>query len=201
MALLTGKKIFARGLKVSCRSCAFLRHILFFYLFTHFFLNFVPPSAASHSFISSENELKTAFLYQFTKFVTWPHVKIDKKSLVIGVLSDQQMLDAIMNLEGKVSQGKKIVVVPVDNVSNLEGIDILYVEKGHFADEHIIDEAIKEHILTISDEDQATKKGIIIGLYMADTRLRFNINLKIADKSSLKLSSRLLRLADSLIKE
>ncbi len=150
--------------------------------------------------VSSESELKTAFVYQFTKYVRWPVSKRHDKRLVIGVAADDEMVDAISRLDGMTSQGMVIVVIPIKDVSDLKDVDFLYLGKGHIADENIIEKAIKHHILTISDEDDATQKGVIIGLYKADSRLRFNINLKVATKSNLKLSSRLLKLAGNLIK-
>ncbi len=150
--------------------------------------------------VSSESELKTAFVYQFTKYVSWPVSKRHDKRLVIGVAADDEMVDALSRLDGMTSQGMVIVVVPVMDGSNLKDMDLLYLGKGHIAHENIIEKAIEHHILTISDEDDAIQKGVIIGLYKADSRLRFNINLKIATQSNLKLSSRLLKLAGNLIK-
>ena len=154
----------------------------------------------SEPVVSSVRELKTAFLYQFTKYVTWPKAKKNTKKLYIGVAADPDMTDAVSRLDGRLSQGKIIVVVPLEEISRLEKLDVLYLGKGYLADEDIVDKAIKYHILTVSDEEDAPKKGIIIGLYMKESRLRFDINLKVAKKSDLKLSSRLLKLAGNLIK-
>ncbi len=151
------------------------------------------------SFVSTECELKTAFIYQFTKYVSWPKDKREKNRLVIGVIADGDMLDAISQLDGKLSQGMKISVVPLEDPKKLDGIDILYVERGYKIEKNIVSQAVKHHILTISDDSDATKKGIIIALYMANSRLRFNVNLKVANASNLKLSSRLLRLANKLV--
>ncbi len=149
--------------------------------------------------VSSVRELKTAFLYQFTKYVTWPKVKKNRKKLYIGIAADPEMMDAVLRLDGRLSQGKTIVVVPLEESSDLENLDVLYLGEGYFADD-IVDKAIKNHILTVSDAEGAPKKGIIIGLYMKESRLRFDINLKVANKSDLRLSSRLLKLAGNLIK-
>jgi len=150
--------------------------------------------------VSSEFELKTAFVFQFTKYVKWPESKRHDKRLVVAVAADDEMVDALSRLDGRTSQGRTIVVIPVDDASKLKDVDLLYLGKGYIADGDIIKKAIKYHILTISDENDAIQKGIIIGLYMADSRLRFNINLRVATQSELNLSSRLLKLAGSLIK-
>ena len=167
------------------------------------FLNFFSISSklfAHESIATSECELKTAYVYQFTKYVNWPKVKKNKKELIIGIIASEDMIQALSRLNGKLSQGMKIVIRPITKDSSLSDIDILYLEKGYLTDNLVILQAIKNHILTISDEKDAITKGVIIELFRANSRLRFNINLKMADKSSLKLSCKLLSLADSLVK-
>ena len=176
-------------------------YLRFFLYISLFYIFFTPLSLFAHeSIATSECELKTAYIYQFTKYVNWPKIKKDKKQLIIGVIANEDMVQALSRLNGRLSQGMKIVVRSITLPKNLGDIDILYLEKGYLTDDNLIIEAVKNHVLTISDEEDATHKGVIIGLFRSDSRLRFNINLKIADKSSLKLSSRLLSLADSLVK-
>ncbi len=164
-----------------------------------FLILFSSNAPAYESLVTSEDELKTAFIYQFTKYVKWPDSKKNKQEVVIGVIANDDTFKAISRLNGRLSQGARITVVPVKDISQLKNIDILYLEKGHIADD-IISEAVKHHILTISDEEDATDKGVIITLFMADSRLRFNINLKVAKQSHLKFSSRLLSLANTIIR-
>ena len=151
------------------------------------------------SFVSTECELKTAFIYQFTKYVSWPKTKKNKDRLVIGVIAHKHMFDAIKKLDGKLSQGMKISVISMKDYSQLDGIDILYIESWFPINEELVKKAVKHHVLTISDRSDAAEKGIIIALYMVGSKLRFDVNLKVADASSLRLSSRLLRLANKLI--
>lgn len=164
-----------------------------------FLILFSSNAPAYESLVTSEDELKTAFIYQFTKYVKWPDSKKNKQEVVIGVIANDDTFKAISRLNGRLSQGARITVVPVKDISQLKNIDILYLEKGHIADD-IISEAVKHHVLTISDEEDATDKGVIITLFMADSRLRFNINLKVAKQSHLKFSSRLLSLANTIIR-
>ncbi len=176
-------------------------YLRFFLYISLFYIFFTPLSLfARDSIVTSECELKTAYVYQFTKYVNWPEVKKDKKELIIGVIANENMVEALSRLNGRLSQGMRIVVRSITETPDLGDIDILYLEKGYLTDDDLIIEAVKNHILTISDEKDAITKGVIIELFRANSRLRFNINLKIADKSNLRLSSRLLSLADSLVK-
>jgi hypothetical protein len=50
-------------------------------------------------------------------------------------------------------------------------------------------------VLTIGDDDQFAARGGIIGLYVEDRRVRFEVNAGAADATGLRVSSRLLALA------
>jgi hypothetical protein len=51
-------------------------------------------------------------------------------------------------------------------------------------------------VLTVGDTVTYAKRGIMINFFMEDNKVRFKINLKIAERAGLKISSRLLKLAE-----
>ena len=187
--------------------------VLIISIFFQFILepvHFIHVSSAS-KYIASECELKAAFLYQFTKFVNWPTSDGDSEvnnisdnatdKLVIGVMAYGDMLNALMALDGKKSQDRVIVIKQLDDIPEDDNINVVFLQKDYPCDkEELVDYAIKNHILTISDEADALEEGIIIVIYQIDSRIRFDINLKIAKKSKLVLSSKLLRLARRVVR-
>jgi hypothetical protein len=50
-------------------------------------------------------------------------------------------------------------------------------------------------VLTISDVENAVDRGFVIGFVNVESRLRFEVNADLAERSGLKLSSRLLSVA------
>ena len=147
-----------------------------------------------------ESDLKAAFLYQFTKFVEWPDDNGTGKELIIGVMADDEVLKAIKLLDGKESQKRQIRIKKISKFPDGGRLNVLFVQGCCANDiDNVVETAIKAHILTVCDQRDGIDKGFIISLFNEGSRLRFNINLKVAQKSSIRLSSRLLRLAKKVI--
>ncbi len=147
-----------------------------------------------------ESDLKAAFLYQFTKFVDWPDDNNTSSELIIGVIAVGEFLDAIKLLDGKKSQKRPIRIKKISKFPDSGRLDVLFIQ-GCFVNDidDVIQSAIKAHILTVCDQRDGIDKGFIISLFNEGSKIKFNINLKVAQKSSIRLSSRLLRLAKKVI--
>ena len=73
---------------------------------------------------------------------------------------------------------------------------VLYADESAAARLHQVAKALQDRsILTISDAEGAVERGIVIGFVQIDSRLRFEVNADAAERSGLKLSSRLLTVA------
>ena len=76
------------------------------------------------------------------------------------------------------------------------GLHVLYLGQDAVARAQQVMKALQDRsVLTISDVDGAVERGIVIGLVQIDSRLRFEVNAEAAERSGLKLSSRLLTVA------
>ena len=62
----------------------------------------------------------------------------------------------------------------------------------------ILDAIAEQPILTVADMPRFARTGGIIALKVVDNRFRLEINTGVADKAGLKLSSKLLRLAETV---
>ncbi len=176
--------------------------LLTFFVFS---IDYISISSAS-KYVGSESNIKAAFLYHFTKFVNWPENTNDNNQLLVGVMASGEMLEAIMALDGKKSLNKVIKIKKIDKICSedkdfLKDIKIIFLQANFPCNrDELIDFAIKNHILTVSDEKDLITEGIVISLYKVDTKIRFDINLKIAQKSQLVISSKLLRLARRVVR-
>jgi len=147
----------------------------------------------------SEAAVKAAFIYNFTKFVTWPSDR-SSDDITVGMCCNGIMFKFLKRLDGKTSQKRTIRVIRVRGLKDLQGLNVLFFGKGSPEDEKFLAESIKGHVLTISEEMDDIEKGVIICLYNLDNRIRFDINLQSAKRSGLEISSRLLKLAHRVIK-
>ena len=82
----------------------------------------------------------------------------------------------------------------------IDRIDVLVMAGEPSIDEETIKRLAQKHILTIAEGPDAPDRGIIIGLYTKNNRVKFAINLKKALESRLVISSRLLKLAKHVIR-
>jgi len=147
----------------------------------------------------SEEEVKAALIYNFTKFIDWPVQADGKDRLIIGYWGNGRMMNALKALDGRKTGQKIIVVKNISHPCELDGINVLVIEDRKFFDRKILDRLVKRNVLTISQGLEAVSRGIIIGLFKEENRIRFAVNLKVAKESRLTISSRLLGLAKKVI--
>jgi len=149
--------------------------------------------------IPGEYQIKAAFLYNFAKFVEWPSGAFaDANSpLIIGVLGDDPLGPSLdQTVKGKSVDGHKITVKRFSRIRDVESCQILFVcssESGRLA--RAIESVKGSGVLTVSDIDRFAQRGGIVGFTMDDNKVGFEINVNAAQKASLKISSKLLKLA------
>lgn len=148
----------------------------------------------------SEYEIKAAFLYNFAKFVDWPEeVFADStKSIRIGVLGKDpfgEILDE--TIANKIVKGKPLSIKRFSDAESMEYCHILFISSSEREDiRDIIAGLANMSILTVGDMDKFAEQGGIINLFNQDNKVRFNINLDAAERANLRISSRLLKLAE-----
>lgn len=154
-----------------------------------------------HASIRSEYEVKAAFLYNFTRFVGWPHTSKTSEPLEVCVFGDDPFGDLLDPLRGRQSQGRELLLRYPDNASNLPGCHVLYIAQ---AQSRTLGELLKlaeqQGMLTVSDLPGFVGKGGMIGYVKRGNVIRFEISLKAATEAGLTINSRLLELAVRVIR-
>jgi len=155
-----------------------------------------PPVLASPT---PEYQVKAAFLFNFSQFVSWPPQAFGSTNapIVIAVLGQDPFgrdLDAIVN--GEHVNGHPIVVRRYRDVSEVDGCHILFIDRSE-SDQlpEIVRSLRGRAILTVSDIEGSAQGGVMIDLATQDNHIRMHVNLAAARASGLTLSSQLLRLA------
>lgn len=153
-------------------------------------------SAANAAETSREYVVKAAFLYNFIKFVTWENEQTPE-SVSICAFGDPEFIRDLKSIEGKKAHEKNISVNEMESLNKSIQCNVLFISRYESPDyKKIIAEAEKHRILTVSDIDGFAEKGGIIELFTTDdNKIRFRINIRAAEKSGLKISSELLKLA------
>lgn len=137
-----------------------------------------------------ETKIKAAYLYNFTKFVTWPDRQ--GKPIQICVSGDTQITKVLDELSAK--QNGSFSVIAGSKINPTE-CQILYISGSDRDVDIALHETKDQNILTVSDNLHFSNYGGMITLFSENGKIRFEINLPSVQKTNLKISSKLLELA------
>jgi len=144
---------------------------------------------------SLEKRIKAAFIYNFTQFIEWPN-RDNSKFLNICVLGKDVLSNELNTIDGKIAQGKSIIVKHIDDEIAVRQCQVLFVR---ITDANyrttLLEQLGEQPVLTISDSTGFAKAGGIIQFYMDGKHVHFAINKGAADRAGLAVSSKLLHLA------
>lgn len=149
---------------------------------------------------SDEYSVKAAFIYNFAKFVEWPEGAFDDTATpfdlcIVGGTSIHEKINAISE---KRAQGRSFKVHTIKHSTEAAFCHIAYFIAQNAAGkaDTTMDRNAVEGVLTIGDTPHFVEGGGIIGFVVQNNRVQFRINLDAADRAHLRISSKLLQLAE-----
>lgn len=160
-----------------------------------------PGSAAPASL---ERSVKAAFLYKFLGYTDFPVLSFADPAapLHIGVSgADDLAAELSRMVAGRNVQGRGMQVRVVREGDPLAGLHLLFVGGGDVARLRAVLKAGPHGaMLVVSEAENALQNGSVINFKVIEDRVRFDVSLDAADKNSIKLSSRLLTVANQVVK-
>jgi YfiR/HmsC-like len=147
----------------------------------------------------NEYEVKGAFLYNFLKFVDWPAGSFEHPNdpILVGIVGSDPSGGAMESmLRGKQFDGHPVVVHRFKPGDDLRTCRVIFVGAGE--ERHlrqILDSVKGAGVLTVGESEQFARLGGMITFTLDQQRVRFTINPEAAERSHLKISSKLLSLA------
>ncbi len=150
--------------------------------------------------ISREYLIKAAFLYNFAKFTEWPAGSFSDSAapLDVCVFGEDPFGDALESIAGKLIRGRKVAVHRVASIEAAAACHLLFISESEATRLAGILESLRGRpVLTIADMPDFARAGGIINLKTnPNDKVRFEINAAIAKRAGLRLSSKLLNLAE-----
>ncbi len=146
----------------------------------------------------TENEIKSAYLYNFGKFVEWPaNGTAVGEFFTLCVMGDGNFGSTLeATIAGENINGKKVLVKHVANPQDGLSCRILFISSSEQRRlKEILAVLDNASVLTVSDMPQFTRRGGMIQFVMEANRVRFEVNLTSVERTGLILSSQLLKLA------
>jgi hypothetical protein len=157
-------------------------------------------SAGARAQEANEYRVKAAFLYNFAKFVDWPPQAFKNPSdpIVIGVIGKNPFGAALTEeVAGKMLGGRAFQVREVTNAQQAAGCQIIFVsssERKRLGPLFIM--IGSPAVLTVGETENFAAEGGIINFKLDSGSVRFQINMEAARKQQIRISAKLLSLAE-----
>ncbi len=148
-----------------------------------------------------EYKVKAEFLERFTRFIEWPDesaLNNSDKSFCICVTGKNPFGSYLNDMASQVKiKGKPVEIHQIEQLTaELPKCQILFIarsEKDRLAD--ILKLTHDKPVLTVGDTKGFAEDGVLVNFFTSGSYIRFEVNIERAEKSKLKFSSRLLKLA------
>jgi hypothetical protein len=160
-------------------------------------LSCVPAFSMADEDQATEYKVKAAFLYNFSRFITWPErASRDDGKFNLCVLGSDPFGKLLDALAGKSVQEDSLEVKRLGSLEQAQACQVVFVSQTGTSNlEHIMSALKDLPVLTVSDVEGFTDKGGIIQFMLVGNKVRFNINIDAANHAGLTISSKLLSLA------
>jgi hypothetical protein len=160
--------------------------------------------AQAQSFSAEESRVKASFLFNFSKFITWPAQAGAEPSKLMFCIVGNSEVSAILKsqAEGQSISGRRVVIEevnPANPLSQLDNCQMIYISERTKNSDQILDRVKKLPIVTVGQDIHFLQHGGIINLMREDGRFKFQISLISATQAGLSISSKLLQLARDVI--
>ena len=148
-----------------------------------------------------EHELKALYLFNFTKYVEWPEpAGTGTNGFLVGVVGAPEVEASLIEAtRGKDVGGKPVVVRRFEPGADLTGCRMVYVgltDRGQA--DRVLEELRDRSVLTVGEGEVFLDRGGMIGFVRKDKKIRLFVGLETARRSGLRISAKLLAVAEGV---
>lgn len=160
------------------------------------------PSASAQTEATSE-EVQAAYIHKFAGFIDWPPKYFTSHSspIVIGVVGSDRMYELLLGVvPGRPMQGRRVEVRRLTTPEQSSGVHMVFVGKDAWGGLAAWSAASKKDAVVLTtDAPQGVERGAALGFVQAGQRVRFEASIAAAEQSGVKLSARLLAVAERVV--
>ena len=151
-----------------------------------------------------ERSVKAAFLYKFLGYAEFPPAAFGEVSapVVIGIVGADELAAELSRIvAGRMVNQRPVVVKLVREGEAAAGVHLLFIGGEDGARVRAVLKAVNpEPMLVVTEAEHGLQNGSVINFKIVEQRVRFDVSLESADKHGVKLSSRLLTVANQVVK-
>lgn len=156
-------------------------------------------TVTSQSGNASEYQVKAVFVYNFTHFINWPDIAFESQydPFIIGIIGNDPITRYLETAIANERVGTHLLKFEKFNsIADIKKCHILYVaSKDPDEIKNIIAAVDGRKVLTVGDTPNFLRWGGMIRFHTEEGKIRLQINNTIAKAEGLKISSKLLRVA------
>ena len=161
-----------------------------------------PAWAQGGSSQALERRVKAAFLYKFLGYADFPAAAFADSAapVTIGVVgSDEMAAELARVVAGRQVRGRPIVVRTLRE-GDPGQVHLLFVAGSDSARSARVLRAAPTALLPVTECELGLQSGSVINFRIIEERVRFDVSLDSAERNNVKLSSRLLTVANRVVK-
>jgi len=154
-----------------------------------------PPLTAA----ATEHEIKAAFLFKFLGYAQLPRAAAGDQNapITVALINADDVADDLVRMSaGRTVDNHTVEVRRITENDSLAGIQVLFIGGADRAPlSRLLKAAQQRSILSITEAEDALDQGSVINFKTVDGKVRFEVSLDAAEKSGVRLSSRLMAVA------
>jgi len=152
---------------------------------------------------TSEYTVKAAFLFHFAQLAEWPAsaFKAPNTPLTFCTLGEDAFHGALdESISGKTIGNRPLRVQHLKPGQGAEGCQVIFIDADEKKRVPTLLASMRDlPVLTVGDTENFAQNGGMIGLFLDDNKIRFEINLDSVEHAKLRVSAKLLTLAKTVI--
>jgi hypothetical protein len=148
-----------------------------------------------------ESAIKAAFLYKFGSFVEWPAgvFRAPTSPFLIGVYGDDAVAAELEQLtQGRDIEGHPVIVHRLREGEDVSPLHVLFAGGPRESRARDVLGAVRGPVLTVADGPIGGRPGAVLYFTQEQGRVRFSASLPAAAARGLKLSAKLLAVAQQV---
>jgi hypothetical protein len=159
------------------------------------------PVQAQPLGLARESAVKAAYLYKFCSFVEWPAGTFQgpEDPIVIGVYGEDAVASELEQLaRGRTIDGHPVTVRRMRDASGATGLHVLFAGGPRESRMREVLARVRGPVLTVADGPVEGEPGPVLQFTQEEGRVRFQASLTAAAARNLKLSAKLLAVAQQV---
>ena len=162
----------------------------------------LPGVLAAQTLSGGVEEVKAAYLYKVVDDVEWPEAAFVGAAapIVIGIVgADAVHAELVRVVAGRSSHGRPLAARRLAPGDALDGVHLLYAGDAGILRSAWLQSARERPILIVTEGPLGLEAGGALNFVMVQDRMGFEASLRAIERAGLKVSSRLLALAQRVV--